>query len=230
MKSNIDYNSLIFILIWLLMPLQNGISQSYNGMLMFQIEGKQFKKNNYNKNGFLIGSQLLNIGKIKKDTKGYSLEINTKIFNKKGGLKSENSLKYLCGKSQNGTIFMGVIPFVNTVSRDINITVLSNNFLYPPSFKNSDNIDVFSILVNYKTGFFGVNTQTFINISNRNVKMTTDGVYNLTGNIEIKTYVGKLNILTLNYTSNEIIDSETGIISQKYTENDGSYFTIEHID
>lgn len=212
------------------MPLQNGISQSYNGMLMFQIEGKQFKKNNYNKNGFLIGSQLLNIGKIKKDTKGYSLEINTKIFNKKGGLKSENSLKYLCGKSQNGTIFMGVIPFVNTVSRDINITVLSNNFLYPPSFKNSDNIDVFSILVNYKTGFFGVNTQTFINISNRNVKMTTDGVYNLTGNIEIKTYVGKLNILTLNYTSNEIIDSETGIISQKYTENDGSYFTIEHID
>lgn len=230
MKSNIDYNSLIFILIWLLMPLQNGISQSYNGMLMFQIEGKQFKKNNYNKNGFLIGSQLLNIGKIKKDTKGYSLEINTKIFNKKGGLKSENSLKYLCGKSQNGTIFMGVIPFVNTVSRDINITVLSNNFLYPPSFKNSDNIDVFSILVNYKTGFFGVNTQTFINISNRNVKMTTNGVYNLTGNIEIKTYVGKLNILTLNYTSNEIIDSETGIISQKYTENDGSYFTIEHID
>lgn len=212
------------------MPLQNGISQSYNGMLMFQIEGKQFKKNNYNKNGFLIGSQLLNIGKIKKDTKGYSLEINTKIFNKKGGLKSENSLKYLCGKSQNGTIFMGVIPFVNTVSRDINITVLSNNFLYPPSFKNSDNIDVFSILVNYKTGFFGVNTQTFINISNRNVKMTTNGVYNLTGNIEIKTYVGKLNILTLNYTSNEIIDSETGIISQKYTENDGSYFTIEHID
>ena len=45
MKNKIVYNSLGIILIWLLMPSQKGIAQSNNGMFMFQIEGKQFKKN-----------------------------------------------------------------------------------------------------------------------------------------------------------------------------------------
>lgn len=227
MKKKIVYNSLVFILNWLFIPTHSLSAQNNNGMLMFQIEGKQFKKINYNKNGFITDSQLLNIGNIKKDAKGYSLKINTKNFNKKGNLKSEKTFNYLCDKSQNGSIFMGVLPFVNTESNDINIIVLSNNFLYPSSFENTGKIDDFSLLVNYKTGFLGVNTKTYINIRNRKMKKTTTGTYNLTGNIELKSFIGNLNILTLNYTSNEIIDITKGVIFQKFNEKEGSYFTIE---
>lgn len=227
MKNKIDNNFFVFILIWLLIPTQNLLAQSNNGMLMFQIEGKQFKKINYNKKGFIIDSQLLNIGKIKKDIKGYSLKINTKNYNKKGGLKSEKSFNYLCDKSQNGSVFMSVFPLVNTESKDINITILSNNFLYPSSFENIDKIDDFSLKINYKTKFLGVNTKTFIKFTNRKIKKITNENYNLTGNIEIKTFVGSINVLNLNYTLNEIIAIKNGIISQKYTKKDGSYFTIE---
>tara|TARA_R110001583_G_scaffold54108_2_gene166162 strand:- start:2695 stop:3387 length:693 start_codon:yes stop_codon:yes gene_type:complete len=227
MKNKIDYNFLVFILIWFLIPLPSLLAQENTGMLMFQIEGKQFEKNNYDKNGFITDSQVLNVGKIKKDTKGYSLKINTKIFNEKGTLKSEKSFNYLCDKSQNGAVFMGVFPFVNTKSGNINIEVLSNNFLYPNSLENEDKVNDFSLLVNYKTGFLGVNTKTFLNITNRKITKLINGRYELNGNIEIKTFVGKLNVLTLNYISNEIIEIANGIIFQKYTEKDGSYFTIE---
>jgi hypothetical protein len=122
---------------------------------------------------------------------------------------------------------MSVFPLVNTESKDINITILSNNFLYPSSFENIDKIDDFSLKINYKTKFLGVNTKTFIKFTNRKIKKITNENYNLTGNIEIKTFVGSINVLNLNYTLNEIISIKNGIISQKYTKKDGSYFTIE---
>ncbi|AMC10955.1 hypothetical protein Lupro_06705 [Lutibacter profundi] len=196
---------------------------------MYQIENKQFKKTNFDKNHKIVDYQYIKVGNIVKNNNGFSLEINMKKFDKKGNLKKEETSKYSCNTKEGG-VFMGIIPFINKPSKKININVLSKNSLYPSNFQEINVLDDYKIIATYKTGFLGVTSITDMNYINRNIKKTDDNTYTILGEIDIKIEVAGVNISNISYKSEEKIDTLKGIVFQKFVENSGSYFTIQLIN
>jgi len=225
LKNKIISTLLLFVLLFKF----ELYSQSLKGMLMYQIENKQFKKTNFDKNHKIVDYQYIKVGNIVKNNNGFSLEINMKKFDKKGNLKKEETSKYSCNTKEGG-VFMGIIPFINKPSKKININVLSENSLYPSNFQEINVLDDYRIIATYKTGFLGVTAITDMNYINRNIKKTNDNTYTILGEIDIKIEVAGVNISNISYKSEEKIDTLKGIVFQKFVENSGSYFTIQLIN
>jgi hypothetical protein len=204
-------------------------SQSPKGMLMYQIENKQFKKTNFDKNHKIVGYQYIKVGNIIENNNVFSLEINMKKFDSKGNLKKEETSKYSCNRKE-GSIFMGIIPFINKPSKKINIDVLSKKPLYPNNFQEINFLDDYKITATYKTGFLGVTAITNMDYRNRKIKKTNNNTYTIFGEINIKINVAGINISNISYKSEEILNASKGIVFQKFIENSGSYFTIQLIN
>jgi len=203
-------------------------SQSQKGMLMYQIENKQFKKTTFNKNNKIVNYQYIKVGKI-IETKGvFSLDIKVKTYNNKGNLQNEETSKYNC-KTKEGNIFMGILPFINKPSKKIDINVLSNNTLYPSNITTSKSIEDFKIIATYKTGLLGVNIKVYMNYKDRNIYKTKNNNYIITGIITMKVNVAGVNVSNVIYKSEEKLETSKGVVFQKFVEDSGAYFTIKLI-
>jgi hypothetical protein len=221
LKNKIIFTLLLFVLLFKF----EMYSQSIKGMLMYQIENKQFKKTNFDKNHKIIDYQYIKVGNIIKNNNEFSLEINMKKFDEKGNLKKEETSKYSCNTKEGG-VFMGIIPFINKPSKKININVLSKKSLYPSDITASKQLNDYKIAANYKAGFFGVNTKINIDFKDRSLNKTSAHTYVITGAIQIKINVAGVNISNISYKSEEKIDTSKGLIFQKFVEDTGAYFTI----
>ncbi len=225
LKNKIIFTLLLFVLLFKF----ETYSQTPKGMLMYQIENKQFKKTNFDKNHKVIDYQYIKVGNIVQNNNVFSLEINMKKFDEKGNLKKEETSKYSCNTKEGG-VFMGIIPFINKPSKKIDINVLSKKSLYPNNLQEINSLDDYRIIATYKTGFLGVTAITDMNYINRKIKKTNDNTYTILGEIDLKINVGGVNISNISYKSEEKIDTSKGIVFQKFVENSGSYFTIQLIN
>jgi hypothetical protein len=220
-------NKLTFSVLLFLLPLSQikVYSQDQKGMLMYQIENKQFKKTSFDKEGKILSIQYIKVGNIVEINKDYILDIKIKSFNNKGVLQKEETSQYSCN-IKGGNIFMGVIPFINKPSKKMVINVLSKNTLYPSDITASKRLNDYKIGATYKAGFLGVNTKINIDYKDRSINKTSVSTYVITGAIQIKIYVAGVNVSRINYKSEEILDLSKGVIFQKFVEDSGAYFTI----
>jgi len=221
-----NQSAFIYLFFLLLSSLSKVYSQDQNGMLMYQIENKQFKKTSFDKNGKMISYQYIKVGKLIKNNEVFSLEIKMKSYNKNGILKKEETSKYNC-KTKEGNIFMGVFPFINKPSKKIDIIVLSKNYLYPTNFTGLKALDDYKLSVSYKTGMLGISTKINMNYTNRSVKKIGNNIIIITGKIEIKIFVAGVNVSNPNYKSEEKMDVSKGVIYQRFVDNTGAYFKIQ---
>lgn len=218
----------LFLILFLLLFQFKVYPQAQKGMLMYQIENKQFKKTSFDKTGKIIGYQYIKVGGITKNNGIFSLEIKVKIYNNKGSLQKEETSKYNC-KTKEGNIFMGVFPFIKKPSKKIDINVLSNNTLYPPNITTSKSIDDFKIEAIYKTGLLGVSVKVNMDYKDRRINVLKDSTYIITGVINMKINVACIDVSNVLYKSEEKIDVSRGVVFQKFTENTGAYFIIKLI-
>lgn len=203
-------------------------SQAQKGMLMYQIENKQFKKTSFDKTGKIISYQYIKVGSITENNGVFSLEIKVKIYDNRGSLQKEETSKYNC-KTKEGNIFMGVFPFINKPSKKIDINVLSKNTLYPPNITTSKSIDDFKIAATYKTGLLGISVKVDMDYKDRSIDKAKDGTFIITGVIITKINVAGIDVSNVIYKSEEKVDVSKGIVFQKFTENTGAYFIIKLI-
>jgi len=204
----------------------NTYSQTQKGMLMYQIENKQFKKTSFDKNNKVINYQYIKVGKIIQNKGIFSLEIKVKSFNENGTLKKEETSKYNC-KTKEGNIFMGVFPFINKPSKKFDIDVLGGNTLYPTNLMKLKFLDDYRLRVNYKTGLLGISAKINMNYINRKVKKINDSIFVITGEIETNVFLAGVNVSNTNYKSEEKLEISKGIVYQKFAKDTGAYFTIQ---
>lgn len=221
-------NKSAFLVLLFLLPLSQFkiYSQNQKGMLMYQIENKQFKKTSFDKDGKIISIQYIKVGNIVENNNVFILEIKVKSFNNKGVLQKEETSKYSCN-TKGGNIFMGVLPFINKPSKKIDINVLSKNTLYPSDITASNRLNDYKIGVTYKTGLLGINSKININYKDRSINKTSVNTYVITGTIKINIYVAGINISRISYKSEEKIELSKGVIFQKFIEDTDAYFTIK---
>ena len=223
------YKLIILLLVLILTDSQSIYAQKNKQMLIFQIEGNNYIKKNYDKKGELINSQTFVVGKIRKNKELYIMSLKTYLYNNKGEFEDSTSTKYICKPTDN-KVLMNIFPFGNFSSNKTVKVALSYGDLYPENIVEGGKLDqvIFSAFIEGGTaGAFGSSTK--INIFDRQIVKVNDnqGIYHITSKIEIKAYLYGIKIGTISYLVEEIISKQKGILEQTFKKNTGEYFTIK---
>jgi len=216
----------LFLILFLLLFQFKAYSQVQKGMLMYQIENKQFKKTAFDKKGKIINYQYIKVGDLIEKNDVFTLEIKVKIYNRNGNLQKEETSIYSC-KTKDSNIFMGVLPFIDKPSKKININVLSKNTLYSPNLATTKSIPDFKLAATYKTGLLGVIVKVDMDYKDRHINKIRDNTFIISGILAVKINAAGIDVSNTIYKTEEKIETSKGIVFQKFTKNNGAYFTIK---
>lgn len=223
------YKLIVLLHVLILTDTQSLYAQQNKQMFIFQIEGNNYIKKNYDKKGALINSQTFVVGKIRENKEEYLMSLKTYLYNKKGEFEDSTSTKYSCKPSDN-KVLMNIFPFESFSSNKTVKVALSNGELYPENIVEGSKLDqvTFSAFIEGgAAGAFGSSTK--IKIYDRQIVKVNDnqGTYHITSKIEIKAYLYGIKIGTISYLVEEIISKQKGILEQTFKKDTGEYFTIK---
>ncbi len=198
-------------------------------MLIFQIEGKDYLRESYDKEGNLINKDLIKVGMLNAMDEKLSLKVLIYSYHEDGTIKDSSITQYSCNPSEK-KILMNVFPFAAfSGEKEINVKLSSKLELYPQPFKAGTklkDIDFMVYIEGGALGFFGAMSKG--TISNREVLFHTEAkTYSIISKIEIRSYLFGLNVKTIDYFLKETIHGEKGVLKQVYRAPAGAYFTIE---
>lgn len=222
------YISKIIFTLMLLFAVQSLTAQQEEQMLIFQIDGNNYIKKNYDKNKKLINSQTFIVGKIIINKEQYVMPLKIYLYNKKGELEDSAITNYSCNPSDS-KVLMNIFPFGNFSSDKTVKVALSNGELYPENIVEGGNLDEVAFSASIEGGVAGAfGSSTKIKIYNRKIiKVNANqGTYHITSKIEIKAYMFGIKLGTITYLVDEVISKKKGILEQKFKEDTGEYFTI----
>ena len=226
----IKFRYILFYILMLTQFLGTALNaQQKEQMFIFQIEGNNYIKKNYDKNGELINSQTFIVGKIIINKEQYMMPLKIYLYNKKGRLEDSATTNYTCKPSDN-KVLMNIFPFGNFSSDKTVKVALSNGELYPENIVEGGSLDEVLFSASIEGGVAGAfGSSTKIKIYNRRIiKVNANqGTYHITSKIEIKAYMFGLKLDTIAYLIDEKISKQSGILEQKFLEDTGDFFTIK---
>lgn len=206
------------------------LGQSEDGMLIFQVDGNRYMRKNFNKENELLSYQTIEIDTARSIDGKIETKMTVVTYEKDGTLKGTSQTNLVCSPDSR-QVLMGVFPFAGNKSKTSMIVKMSDNtILYPTDWKRKSALKNFNFSLDFKggaVGFFG--TKSTVSIANRKV-MFLEKTFGVSGNITIKAYVLGIKVSTIKYDYFEEIDIEKGIVRQKFTEDNGEYFTVEIIE
>ncbi|WP_339881012.1 hypothetical protein [uncultured Algoriphagus sp.] len=198
-------------------------------MLIEQIAGKKIERENFDKNGQLLGKQLFIIGELSQAGEMYKVEVVTELYNEKGQLNEKYSTTFQCNPKE-FDVLLNVFPFSDPDDEKIKVEVISRDFkqLYDLQSSKSKSLKDIELKMSIESGvlsFFG--SKSLVTIKNRNRK-TENGKVNITSTAVIEAYIMGIKIKTINYTVEEYLTESYVLLRQKFTEDDGAYFTMSY--
>jgi len=197
---------------------------SQNEMLIRQLSERTVVRENFDINGKLINNQTFEIGNVTETEKYYEIEVVTELFDESGKSTDKYTTSYRCKPEESSTIVM-VFPFYNPkkMATEINTTSKSFKELY-----DLNNLDDIELEINFDSGllnFFG--SKSKIKIYNRNL-VTDDTTKTIRSKLTAKAYALGIRIKQFEYTVVEKLNNKNLLSFQKFTEEDGSYFTMTY--
>lgn len=220
----------LFLVIVAIYSGQLCLGQSDESMLIFEISGNKYEKKTYDKSGSLKTSQMYHLGKIISNGSFFELPMTIFSYDKQGQLLDSAQTKLKCDL-QNRSLFMSIFPFSE---KAVNKTVIlkSNgpplNYLQQPKVDETlQNVEFEMTIEGGALDFFG--SRTVIELVNRQVTAysTKESEYEMRSIMSVKSFLVGLKIWSASYQLVELISTEKGLVEQKFTESDGSYFTIK---
>lgn len=206
------------------------IGQTENGMLIFQIDGNRYMRKNFNKENELQTYQTIEVGRTTSNNGNIETKMTVITYEKDGTLKDASQTNLICSPDLR-QVLLGVFPFAgNKSKRSMIVKMNKGAILYPTDWTALEQLEDFIFSLNFKggaVGFFG--TKSEISITNRKV-MPLEKTFGVSGEISIKAFVLGIKVSTIRYDFFEEIDVQRGIVQQKYTEDNGGYFTLEIIE
>jgi len=197
---------------------------SQNEMLIRQLSERTVVRENFDINGKLINNQTFQIGNVTETEKYYEIEVVTELFDESGKSTDKYTTSYRCKPEESSTIVM-VFPFYNPkkMATEINTTSKSFKELY-----DLNNLEDIELEINFDSGllnFFG--SKSKIKIYNRNL-VTDDTTKTIRSKLTAKAYALGIRIKQFEYTVVEKLNNKNLLSFQKFTEEDGSYFTMTY--
>jgi len=208
----------------------DNLSAQNRQMLLFEIDGNRYQRCNYNKEGELQSFEKLIIGSIVEKAKSYRLPVEIYSYNAEGQLKDSTRTIYTC-RPEEQSVLLNVFPFTDYgKGSQIKVNVNDEKAFYPVNPETGWEMKPieFSLKIDKGlVGFLGGNSK--IIIYDRQVvpnDTLQTGQYEINSKVDLGVYVLGIKVKGLAYRVIEIIDKDRGIIHQKFTSDDDSYFVI----
>lgn len=219
-RTYITKSSVLILLLFMICSWSN--AQSQDNMLIKQIEGRTITRENFNEDGIFLNKQTFRAGALKESIGYYEIKVITELFGKDKKSTDKYTTTYRC-KPEEASIMVMAFPFSNPKSKETEINTTSKNF---KELYDLDNLEAIELEMTFNSGllnFFG--SKSTIKIYDRKLNSNKN---NIKSKINIKAYALGIRIKQLNYTVNEQLNG-IGLLSfQKFTEADGSYFTMTY--
>lgn len=208
-----------FILLFILFNLtMNGQSE----MLIGQISGRIVVRENFDDEGTFLNKQTFEAGETIKKNDFYEIKVITELFDKDKKSTDKYTTTYRC-KPDEASVMVMAFPFSNPKSKETEINTTSENF---KELYDLDNLEDVELEMSFDSGllnFFG--SKSTIKIYDRKLDGNKN---NIKSKINIKAYALGIRIKQLNYSVNEELNGNGLLTFQKFTEADGSYFTMNY--
>ncbi|MCM4154406.1 hypothetical protein [Gramella sp. AN32] len=212
--------SYISILLLLCFSDMNGQKE----MLIGQISGRSVVRENFYEEGAFLNKQTFEAENVIEKNGYYEIEVITELFDKDKKPTDKYTTTYRC-KPDEASIMLMAFPFSNPKSKETEINTTSKNF---KKLYDLDNLYDIELEMSFDSGllnFFG--SKSNIKIYDRKLEVDK-GFKIIRSKINIKAYAFGIRIKQLNYTVNEKLNEKGLLTFQKFTEEDGSYFTMNY--
>ena len=181
-------------------------------------------RENFDENDTFLNKQIFKAGALKESDGYYEIEVVTELFDENGKFTDKYSTTYRC-RPDDASVMVMAFPFSNPKSKETEINTTSNSFneLY-----DLDNLEDVELEMSFDSGlldFFG--SKSKIKIYDRILESKGNGI-SIKSKINIKAYAIGIRIKQLDYDVNEMLNDKGLLSSQKFKENDGSYFTMTY--
>ena len=191
-------------------------------MLIGQISGRIVVRENFDDEGAFLNKQTFEAGETIRKNEYYEIKVITELFDKDRKSTDKYTTTYLC-KPDEASIMVIAFPFSNPKSKETEINTTSKKF---KELYDLDNLEDIELEMSFDSGllnFFG--SKSTIKIYDRKLEGNKD---NIISKINIKAYALGIRIKQLNYSVNEELNGNGLLTFQKFTEADGSYFTMNY--
>ncbi|WP_339841003.1 hypothetical protein [uncultured Maribacter sp.] len=191
-------------------------------MLIGQISGRNIVRENFDEEGAFLNKQIFESGKVIDKNGYYEIEVVTELFDKDKKSTDKYTTTYRC-KPNEASVMVMAFPFSNPKSKETEINTTSKNFKELYDLNNLENIELEMSFDSGLLNFFG--SKSTIKIYDRKVDGNKS---NIKSKINIKAYAWGIRIKQLNYNVKEELNVKGLLTFQKFTEADGSYFTMTY--
>ena len=196
--------------------------KAQNEMLIGQISGRFVVRENFDEKGAFLNKQIFDAGEEIEKNGYYEIMVTTELFDKDKKSTDKYTTTYRC-KPDEASIIIMVFPFSNSKSMETKINTTSEKF---KELYDLDNLEDIELKISFDSGllnFFGSNS--IIKIYDRKLDSSKN---NIKSKINIKAYAFGIRIKQLNYSVNEKLNGNGLVSFQKFTEENGSYFTMNY--
>ncbi|MGK7370875.1 MAG: hypothetical protein ACNS64_11740, partial [Candidatus Halalkalibacterium sp. M3_1C_030] len=151
-------------------------------------------------------------------------------YNAEGELQDSTKTLYTCRPDEQ-QVLLNVFPFTDYgKGSEIKVNLLDTKTFYPVSPEPGWEMKPIEFALNIDKGLVGfLGGKSKITIFDRRVVSNDTlqaGQYQINSEVDIGVYVLGIKMKGFGYRVIEIVDKERGIIRQKFTSDDGSYFMI----
>ena len=203
-------------------------TQSDEGMLISQIDGNRYVRKNFDENGKLKSYQSIEVGSLSTGVEKIEAKLTVITYDENDNMKGASQTIINCDPAAS-QVMMAIFPFSGgAANKSLKIELPENEKLYPEGWRGRNALEDFTFRLEFEggaAGFFG--TQSRVSFTERKVIPVEDGLFRISGKMALKAYVLGIKVSAFEYRYFEDIKMGTGIVRQKFTEDNGNYFTIE---
>jgi hypothetical protein len=193
-------------------------------MFIEQLSDRLITRENYDKNNKLLNKQTFNVGKEKEINGYYEIDVISEMFNENGESTNKYSTTYRC-KPEDFSVMVMAFPFSNPRSKETKFSTTSINF---KELYDLDNLEDIEMEISFDSGMLKLfGSKSIIKIYDR-VLDTSENMKIIRSKLSVDAYAFGIRLKQLEYTVIEKLTLEGLLYSQKFTEQDGSYFTMTY--
>ena len=222
--------SKIILSILFLLVIQSINAQQGEEVLIFQVDGNNYVKKNYNKIGELLDYQIIKIGKVRKNDEQNTMSIRLYNYDKSGNLLDSSRTKYICNP-KDSQLQMNIFSFAFlSANKTLMLKAKDNSNLYPIKWEVGKKMPDVLFTAEIDGGAisaFGGGGE--VKIYDRSVTSydNSNDWYQISSKLRINVYAYGVRLKTIDYFFKETVSPQKGIIAQYFKESTGEYFTIK---
>jgi hypothetical protein len=209
----------LILICFILFPFKALFGQE--NMLIGQISGKTIVRESFNAQGVMQGKQIMKVSKLNEQKGNLEVKIQISSYDENNKLDKSYTTSFACKPNQSNLLIL-LIPLseINPAKTKISSSTVGFKNMY--NFKEIGDV---KITVNIESGVLSfLGSRSIIEISSR--KWTTVNK-ELESKLQLSAYALGIRIKKVDYAVKETF-SNNSLIFQKFTERDGSYFTVKY--